>query len=99
MQRQVQRAIWGKCDLGIRGKKICRPGLFKKSMRKYNVVWWAYSFPATVMAIASTKYAQEVKSTEAHILMLILSALSVTVSLILLFCTALNANLLLLRSP
>ncbi|VFQ62165.1 unnamed protein product [Cuscuta campestris] len=71
---------------------VCRPTLFRESMRKYNVVWWAYSFPITVIAIASTKYAQEVKRREAHILMLFLSALSVVVSLLLLVTTALTAN-------
>ncbi|KAJ4703951.1 S-type anion channel like [Melia azedarach] len=25
----------------------CRPVLFKKSMRKFNVAWWAYSFTST----------------------------------------------------
>lgn len=71
---------------------VCRPTLFRESMRKYNVVWWAYSFPITVIAIASTKYAQEVKRREAHILMLSLSALSLAVSLLLLVTTAITAN-------
>ncbi|XP_031106387.1 S-type anion channel SLAH4-like isoform X1 [Ipomoea triloba] len=75
--------------------QVCRPALFKKSMKKFNVAWWAYSFPLTAMAMASTEYAQEVKSTEAHILMLILSGLSVLVLLLLLLCTALNTTLLL----
>ncbi|XP_019192901.1 PREDICTED: S-type anion channel SLAH4-like [Ipomoea nil] len=74
---------------------VCRPALFKKSMKKFNVAWWAYSFPLTAMAMASTEYAQAVKSTEAHILMLILSGLSVLVLLLLLLCTALNTTLLL----
>ncbi|XP_050880964.1 S-type anion channel SLAH1 [Lathyrus oleraceus] len=37
---------------------ICRPALFKRSMAKFNVAWWAYSFPVTVLALASTEYAQ-----------------------------------------
>ncbi|CAK9157981.1 unnamed protein product [Ilex paraguariensis] len=74
---------------------VFRPALFKKSMRKFNVVWWAYSFPLTVLALASTEYAQEVKSGVAHGLMLVLSTLSVVVSLFLMVFTALNTNCLL----
>lgn len=64
-------------------------------MRKFNVSWWAYSFPLTVMGMASTKYAQEMKNTASHILMLLLSGLSVIVSLVLMIFTALNSNSLL----
>ncbi|KAM3301587.1 S-type anion channel SLAH1 [Capsicum chacoense] len=71
---------------------ISRPALFKRSMKKFNVSWWAYSFPLTVMAIASTKYAQEIKDTASHILMLLLSGLSVIVSLVLMIFTAFNSN-------
>ncbi|CAK9157980.1 unnamed protein product [Ilex paraguariensis] len=74
---------------------VFRPALFKKSMRKFNVAWWAYSFPLTVLAIASTEYAQEVKSGVAHVLMLVLSTLSVVVSLFLMVFTALKTNCLL----
>uniref|UniRef100_A0A0V0HFM6 Putative S-type anion channel SLAH1-like n=1 Tax=Solanum chacoense TaxID=4108 RepID=A0A0V0HFM6_SOLCH len=74
---------------------VSRPALFKRSMRKFNVSWWAYSFPLTIMAMASTKYAQEMKNTASHILMLFLSALSVIVSLVLMIFTALNSNSLL----
>ncbi|KAI8011231.1 S-type anion channel SLAH1 [Camellia lanceoleosa] len=74
---------------------VSRPTLFKKSMKKFNVAWWAYSFPLTVMALASTEYAQEVKSGIAHGLMLLLSLLSVVVSLVLMVFTVLNANMLL----
>ncbi|KAK4366702.1 hypothetical protein RND71_014582 [Anisodus tanguticus] len=71
---------------------ISRPALFKRSMRKFNISWWAYSFPLTVMAIASTKYAQEMKNTASHVLMLLLSGLSVIVSLVLMIFTAFNSN-------
>lgn len=64
-------------------------------MKKFNVVWWAYSYPLTVLALASTEYAQEMKSSVAHLLMLILSALSVLVSFVLMVYTALNTNILL----
>ncbi|KAL7585532.1 hypothetical protein Lser_V15G45679 [Lactuca serriola] len=74
---------------------ITRPNLFKKSMKKFNVVWWAYSYPLTVLALASTEYAQETKSSIAHLLMLLLSLLSVMVSIVLMVYTALNTNILL----
>ncbi|CAL5336409.1 unnamed protein product [Camellia sinensis] len=78
---------------------VSRPTLFKKSMKKFNVAWWAYSLPLTVMALASTEYAQEVKSGIAHGLMLLLSLLSVVVSLVLIMVfTVLNANMLLLSN-
>lgn len=64
-------------------------------MKKFNVVWWAYSYPLTVLALASTEYAQETKSSIAHLLMLLLSLLSVMVSIVLMVYTALNTNILL----
>ncbi|KAD4179083.1 hypothetical protein E3N88_27674 [Mikania micrantha] len=64
-------------------------------MKKFNVVWWAYSYPITVLALASTKYAQVTKTSFAHLLMLILSAISVMVSVVLMVYTALNTNTLL----
>ncbi|KVH93134.1 S-type anion channel SLAH1-like [Cynara cardunculus var. scolymus] len=76
---------------------VSRPNLFKKSMKKFDVVWWAYSYPLTLLALASTKYAHEMKSTVAHLLMLILSGLSVLVSCVLMVYTALNTNILLPR--
>ncbi|KAI3774891.1 hypothetical protein L1987_49454 [Smallanthus sonchifolius] len=76
---------------------VSRPNLFKKSMKKFSVVWWAYSYPLTVLALASTEYAQEMKTTLAHLLMLILSGLSVLVSFVLMVYTALNTNILLPR--
>ncbi|WRX29771.1 Transporter protein SLAC1/Mae1/ Ssu1/TehA - like 5 [Theobroma cacao] len=59
---------------------VCRPALFSRSMRRFNVAWWAYSFPLTVLALASTEYAEEVKGSIAHLLMLLLLALSVLYS-------------------
>ncbi|KAF9615449.1 hypothetical protein IFM89_023555 [Coptis chinensis] len=98
-------SISGTCDtpskllfflsLFIFASLISRPCLFKKSMKKFNVAWWAYSFPLTVLALASAEYAQEVRSSIANGLMLLLSALSVLVLLGLLLFTALNTNILL----
>ena len=64
-------------------------------MRRFNVAWWAYSFPVTVLALASTDYAQEVKGTIAHILMLFLLALSFVVCFSLTVFTMLNSKMLL----
>ncbi|KAL5990093.1 hypothetical protein ACLOJK_010990 [Asimina triloba] len=74
---------------------MSRPYLFKKAMRRFHVAWWAYSFPLTVLALASAEYAQEVKGSMAHALMLALLVLSVVVSLVLMVITALNASHLL----
>ncbi|XP_031269081.1 S-type anion channel SLAH1-like [Pistacia vera] len=75
---------------------VSRPNLFRKSMKKYSLVWWAYSFPLTVLALASADYAEEVKGGMAHVLMLGLSALSVLVSLALMVFSATNTNMLVL---
>ncbi|XP_015073162.2 S-type anion channel SLAH4-like [Solanum pennellii] len=74
---------------------ICRPSLFKKSMRKFNVAWWAYSYPVTLLALASTRYAKEVKGKVPHTIMLTLSSLSVLVIIALLLSTALYSKILL----
>ncbi|OIT21549.1 PREDICTED: S-type anion channel SLAH4-like [Nicotiana attenuata] len=74
---------------------ICRPTLFKKSMRKFNVAWWAYSYPVTLLALASTRYAKEVKGKVPHTIMLILSSLSILVIIALLLSTALYSKMLL----
>lgn len=72
--------------------QACRPTFFKKSMRKFNVAWWAYSFPLTLLALASTEYAQEVKMHIPSGLMLILSAISVLVFVGVMFSAALNVD-------
>ncbi|KAL5056409.1 hypothetical protein RYX36_037091 [Vicia faba] len=69
---------------------VSRPLLFKKSMKKFSVAWWAYSFPLTALAIASTQYAHEVKGIMAHVIMLVLSLISVLVCLMLMIASALN---------
>ncbi|KAI4336823.1 hypothetical protein L6164_015303 [Bauhinia variegata] len=74
---------------------VCRPMLFKRSMRRFNVAWWAYSFPVTVLALASTQYAQQVKGNIAHFLMLLLLTLSVFVCLGLTAFTLINHKMLL----
>ncbi|KAK9715007.1 hypothetical protein RND81_06G136700 [Saponaria officinalis] len=73
----------------------CRPMLFKKSMRKFNIAWWAYSFPMTMLALASTEYAAEVKGDAAAILMLIITSLSMVVFIGLMLFTLLNVAKLL----
>ncbi|KAL7155382.1 hypothetical protein ABFS83_03G071700 [Erythranthe nasuta] len=74
---------------------ICRPALFKKAMRKYNIAWWAYSYPITMLALASLRYEEEVKGCFPHAIKLILSVLSVLVLFLLLIFTASNPKLLL----
>ncbi|OIT21106.1 PREDICTED: S-type anion channel SLAH1-like [Nicotiana attenuata] len=74
---------------------VCRPALFKKSMRKFNVAWWAYSFPLSFLALASAQYAHQVKGPVSAGLMLLLSALSVLVFVGLTVSTALNLDMLL----
>ncbi|KAE8712645.1 putative F-box protein [Hibiscus syriacus] len=61
--------------------QVCRPTLFKRSMKRFNVEWWAYSFPLSVLALASMQYAEEVKGSIANLVMLLLSAFSFLVSL------------------
>ncbi|XP_054810867.1 S-type anion channel SLAH1-like [Prosopis cineraria] len=72
---------------------ITRPMMFKKAMRKFDVAWWAYSFPLTALALASAQYAEEVKGAMSHALTLLLSSLSVLVSLFLMVVTVLHTNL------
>ncbi|KAK7404894.1 hypothetical protein VNO78_05937 [Psophocarpus tetragonolobus] len=71
---------------------VSRPMLFKKSMKKFNVAWWAYSFPLTALALASAEYAHEVKGIVAHAIMFVISTISVLVSLILVAVTGLNIS-------
>ncbi|XVF36020.1 hypothetical protein REPUB_Repub19eG0022200 [Reevesia pubescens] len=74
---------------------VCRPILFKRSMKRFNVAWWGYSFPLSVLALASMEYAEEVKGDIAHLLMLLLLAFSVLVSICLIIFTLLNTKILL----
>ncbi|XP_019450410.1 PREDICTED: S-type anion channel SLAH4-like [Lupinus angustifolius] len=78
---------------------VSRPLLFKKSMKKFSVAWWAYSFPLTALALASSEYALEVEGLMAHAIMLVLSTLSVLVSLLLIVFTALNTSITLTVAP
>ncbi|KAL2939008.1 S-type anion channel SLAH1 [Bienertia sinuspersici] len=77
---------------------VCRPTLFKKSMRKFSVAWWSFSFPLTLLALASIGYAQEVKHGAAKSLALSLSIMSMIVSLALTLFTTLKVNNLFLTS-
>ncbi|KAG6763898.1 hypothetical protein POTOM_031345 [Populus tomentosa] len=70
---------------------IWRPNLFKRSMRRFSVVWWAYSFPLTVVALASKDYAEEDRRI-ANALMLLLSELAILASLSLSVLTVLNSK-------
>ncbi|CAN0906487.1 S-type anion channel SLAH1 [Linum grandiflorum] len=74
---------------------VFRPALFKRSMRRFSVAWWAYSFPLTVLALASAEYAREVKGCVSHALMFILLVVSVVVTVALFVCTLLNTKMLL----
>ncbi|XP_047339830.1 S-type anion channel SLAH4-like [Impatiens glandulifera] len=76
---------------------VSRPAIFMKSMKKFDVTWWAYSFPLTVLAIAASEYAQEVKSAPAHLLMSILFIISLSASVLLLIFTVLKTNTMFLR--
>ncbi|KAF8647196.1 hypothetical protein HU200_065459 [Digitaria exilis] len=69
---------------------VSRPSLFKRSMRRFSVAWWAYSFPLTVLALASGEYAQAVRGAAANALMLALAVLSVAVTLALMLFSALR---------
>uniref|UniRef100_A0A8R7TTW6 Uncharacterized protein n=1 Tax=Triticum urartu TaxID=4572 RepID=A0A8R7TTW6_TRIUA len=72
--------------------QVSRPTLFKRAMRRFSVAWWAYSFPLTLLALASAEYAQEVREPAASVLMLALAVLSVLVTLALMVFTALRPN-------
>lgn len=75
--------------------QACRPALFKKAMRKFNVAWWAYSFPLTFLALAAAAYAKEVKGIVASGLVLVLSVISVLIFICLLLSSAFNMDTLL----
>lgn len=68
---------------------------FKKSMKRFSVAWWAYSFPVSFLALASAEYAKQVNGIGAPGLTLILSLLSILVFLCVMVFTALNTDLLL----
>jgi tellurite resistance protein TehA-like permease len=77
--------------------QVSRPTLFKRAMRRFSVAWWAYSFPLTLLALASAEYAREVRQAAANALMLALAVLSVAVTLALMLFTALRTADLLPR--
>ncbi|CAH8355408.1 unnamed protein product [Eruca vesicaria subsp. sativa] len=74
---------------------VCRPNLFKKAMKRFNVAWWAYSFPITFLALDSVQYAQDVKDQVTSGMMLIFSSISVLIFLGMMVLTAANSNRLL----
>ncbi|XP_051139723.1 S-type anion channel SLAH4-like [Andrographis paniculata] len=74
---------------------ICRPLLFKKSMKRFSVAWWAYSYPITMLALASTRYQQQVPGRFPRVVSLLLSALSVIVLFALLLFSAMRPKSLL----
>ncbi|KAJ4893387.1 S-type anion channel SLAH1 [Raphanus sativus] len=76
---------------------VCRPNLFKKAMKRFNVAWWAYSFPITFLALDSVQYAQNVKDQVASGMMLIFSSISVLIFLGVMVLTAANSNRLFRR--
>ncbi|KAI3680508.1 hypothetical protein L6452_35279 [Arctium lappa] len=69
-----------------------RPMLFKKSMKEFNVAWWAFSFPLTFLALAATAYANQVKCVIASGLAIVLSAISVLVFIFLLVYSTLKID-------
>lgn len=73
----------------------CRPLLFEKCMKRFNVTWWAYSFSLTFLAVSSAEYAHDMKGIGRKGVMLALSALSVVVFLCLLVFTAVKLDQLL----
>ncbi|KAL2339211.1 hypothetical protein Fmac_013657 [Flemingia macrophylla] len=70
--------------------QACRPGLFKKSMKRLNVTWWVYSFPLTFLGLACAEYAEEVKTSMASWLMLLICMLSVMLFIALMIITVLK---------
>jgi len=77
--------------------QVSRPVLFKRSMKRFSIAWWAYSFPLTVLALAASEYRKEVKGEVSNAIMLSLSVLSVLVALALILFSAMNTSLLLPR--
>jgi hypothetical protein len=79
----------------IKREKKKGPVLFKKSLRRFNDAWWAYSFPLTFLALAPVEYAQKLKGDTAFGPMLVLVTPSVMVFLGLMLLTALKSTRLL----
>lgn len=71
---------------------VCRPKIFKRSMRRFNIAWWAYSFHLTLLALASMKYAQQIKDSAAQTLALALSVVALLVSFALIVLTTIKFN-------
>ena len=71
----------------------------KKSIKRFNVAWWAYSFPITFLALDSVQYAEEVKHHVASALMFIFCSISVLIFLGVMLLTAANSKRLLRRDP
>lgn len=76
-------------------KQICRPLLFKRSMKRFHIGWWAFSFPLSALALASIEYHRQVKLLAAKVLMLLLLGLSVLVAVSLVAVTLLKFDTLL----
>ncbi|XP_058763347.1 S-type anion channel SLAH4-like isoform X2 [Vicia villosa] len=70
--------------------QACRPGLFKKTIKRLNVTWWIYSFPLTFLGLACAEYAHEVKTSMASGLMLLICIVSVLVFVFLMLSTVLK---------
>ncbi|KMZ56819.1 S-type anion channel SLAH1 [Zostera marina] len=79
-------------SLFLFGCLIARPALFKQSMEKFDVAWWAYSFPLSALAMGSVQYARDVRDPFADNLMLVLLVVSVGVTFVLMIYTVLNAG-------
>ncbi|KAK7348417.1 hypothetical protein VNO80_22973 [Phaseolus coccineus] len=75
--------------------QACRPAMFKKSMKRFNVTWWLYSFPLTFLGLACAQYAEDVKSDMASWLMLVICMVSVLIFIGLMIVTVLKIEMLL----
>ncbi|CAK8564405.1 unnamed protein product [Lathyrus sativus] len=77
--------------------QACRPGLFKKTIKRLNVTWWIYSFPLTFLGLACAEYAHEVKTSMASGLMLLICIVSVLVFVFLMLTTVLKIEKLMMH--
>ncbi|EPS70819.1 hypothetical protein M569_03940 [Genlisea aurea] len=73
----------------------CRPNIFKTAMKRFHLSWWSYSFPVTMLALAATRYEQEVRSGFTRGIRILLSALSVLILLSLLLFSGFKSKSLL----